>query len=326
MNFSAAKNIRADEETLSQIVQAKMNLADLAQIRLAIEDAETLANAKGVSEAGALASTLSACNQFPKALDALTVFRGKFPDQMYVQWVAGTILTASGDLRKGESEFRKMAEQPEEIGDASNGRLLLAQSLLFQSKFEEAMRVLTVSSKINSPQAITRNDAIRSLLLAKCYLFTGEPEDALRMLRAVEKQDQENPSNLKLFRNAALIALDAGDVDLATRFARIVSRLASKEEFKSDLAQSFDQQLRGELARRKGDAQAVDLLDGAADLRGDPQNLLSLARYYLEKRNCQRAKVYLDKVIERRGLIIDDFFTPWTIWNEAVELKKRCAG
>ncbi len=317
-NFKTVKSIRPDEETQSQIVQLQINLL---QTSVAIQEARALVGAKGIGEASVLVSTLSAAGRHLDALEELEVLRKRFGDDPQIHWTAGTVLTAAGRYAPGENEFKLVAEQPEEVGDLSIGQLSLAQSLILQGKCDRAQGALAVSPRLNSQEDFARNDAIRALLLAKCSVLMGDREEASRILQSIERL-RHIPAYLKIFRNAALEALEARDVVLSERFAGIVSNLNVKSH--SDLSQSFDFQLRGELAWKEGNSTAVSLLEKATDLRGDPQNLLSLARVLIENGQCLRASKYLAELTRSRGLIVADFYTPWAIWSEAVALRKRC--
>ncbi len=319
-SFTEAEKIGPDDEIRRQIILAQVNLG---HPELAVQDAEALANAEEIGAASLFASTLSAADHYPKAMKALDALRERFPESELLHWVAGTVMIAAGDAMGAEKEFKAMVTQPDDPGDASNGRLLWAQALMFQSKFDEAKRVLLDSASMDTREKFDRNQAIRSILLAECYVRTGNPREASHVLSSIFDQEQI-PTNLKLFRNAALVGLEAGDISLVERLATVVSLL--EKEYSTDLSQSFDFELRGELASRMGDSEkAVELLELARSVRDDPQNALSMARVQIGRDRCDDALAYLDLVVSRRGLIVNDFYTPWTILNEAKELQKQCS-
>lgn len=317
-SFKAAQKIRPDLDTLKQIVMAQVNRV---QPELAIADASNLRASEEPEMAEYLASTLSAAGNPKAAREALEELRGRFYDHPFY-WLSGKIKIADGDAAGAEAEFREWSMHPDESGDLSTSQLLLAQALLFQSKFDEAQEVLVASSSLNKQEKFGRNDGVRSILRAKCFAKTEDFSQMSRLLKEVEELEQI-PTYLKLFRNAALIALEGRDLSLASRLAKMVGDI--RKRYPSALSESFDLELQGELAWREGNFDgAIDLLTEAHTTRDDPQNALSLARAYIAQNQCQAALPYLRSVVSRRGLIVEDFYTPWTIWNDANDLFKKC--
>ena len=318
-NFREAYKLSNDDAVRQEIVQLQRNLA---RPELGLEDAKALGGADDPVPAGELALTLSAMGSYPAAQVELEKLRGRFPADKYLPWVAGPVAIASGHPQIAEREFQALTTEHGDAESESNGRLLWAQALLFQGKLDETREVLIKSASIDSQEGFDRNGAIRAILVAKCSALSGDLEGASGALQVLLGQ-AKIPTNLKIFRNASLIAFELDDLALAERFAGIVQSLA--ETYPSALSQSFNLELQGELAWRRGDfAGAVKLIEGARNYRDDPQNTLSMAHLYVAQGRCDRALPFLKIVAARRGLIVDDFYTPWTIWNEAVELKDKC--
>ena len=319
-SFEAAVKMVDSSDVQFQIALAQINLG---HPEFALDAAKSSVQSDAYTEAATFATTLSAVNRHQDAMKEFAVLKKRFPRENDLHWTAGTLLIAAGQMSKAEAEFQTFADNAEDAGDSSTGRLLLAQALMFQSKFDEAKRILVGGSSLDREEGFSRNEGYRSIWLAKCHVATGDFKEAIRSLRLVEKQPTI-PANLKLFRNAALVAFDAGNIEQALKFSKIVSDLAA--EYESDLGQSFVLQLRGEFAMRKGDFdEAADLLDGARKLRDDPQNSLSMANLGMAEGRCDRVKQYVEDVVKKRAIIVGDFQTPWVIWNEAVELKEQCS-
>ncbi len=317
--FERAAKVKDDEDIEKEIAQVYKNLAQPA---LGLPAARKLADAQGVVEAGELALMLSAANYAVEAQSALKSLRSMFPKEDYVHWVAGTVNLATGDRKTAENEFRILVDKPQDAGYASTGRLLLAQALMFRSAFSDAKDLLAKDASLDTEEGFSRNDALRSILFAECLVRTGDPQEASRALKAVLRLEAIPPS-FKLFRNAALVSLEAGDIPLAKAFSTTVTTLATK--YPSDLSKSFDLQLQGELAWRRGDfTSALQLIEDARKYRDDPQNALSLARVQVEQKRCDLALRFLKDVVARRGIILDDLNTPWVIWNDAKELQRTC--
>ncbi len=318
--FERAAKIKADEDTLKEIVQVYKNQGRPGS---GLGPAKKLRNAKGVVEAGELALMLSAANYYADARVAVNELRSRFPEEDYVHWVAGIVNLAAGQLKEAEAEFRTLVERPRDAGYASDGRLLLAQALMFQSRFEEANELLAKDASLDREEGFSRNDAIRSILVAKCFVRLGDRSEASLALRGISSLEPILP-NLKLFRNAALVGVEAEDSRFVEAMAERVGQLSV--QFPTELSQSFDLQLQGEIAGRDGEFErAVDLIGRARKLRDDPQNALSLARVHIASGRCGLAIRFLKDVIDSKGLIIDNFYAPWTIWNEAVELQNQCS-
>ncbi len=320
-HFKSAEKLGTSEDILKEMVQLHRNLA---QPNLGRSVAEALADAAGPVAAGELALTLSAMGEDREALVALETLRRRFPDDPYLPWVAGPVAIAAGDPVTAEREFEKLTTKHGSAENESNGRLLWAQALLFQDKLDHGRKVLNESASIDRQEGFGRNGAIRRILLAESYALSGNRAGATSTLDEVFSLERV-PIHLKAFRNAALIAFEVGDLDLAEKFARIVHSLAQKHSHA--LSRSFDLQLQAESALSKRDFDRAIRLAGQAILeRDDPQNSLTLARVYFEHGRCDEAKDPLEKVIAWRGLIVNDFHTPWTIWNKAKELEKQCSS
>ncbi|MEP7010422.1 MAG: protein kinase [Acidobacteriota bacterium] len=318
-NFEKVEKLGKDERILQEIVGLYRNLAQPDQ---GLPAARELGNIDDPVGAGELALTLSAAGRYPDAKVEVGKFRRRFPAHKYLPWVAGPVAIAAGDEATGENEFRSLATQHNDSEDESNGQLLWAQALMFRFKVDEAKEVLVKSSSLDFQEGFDRNEAIRKILFAKCFAIAGDFRQASLALQPILEQEKI-PTNLKLFRNAALIAYSVNDIPLAVRFSKIVSQLAGK--YTTSLSRSFDLQLKGELAWRRGNfEEAIKVITEARKERDDPQNSLSLARVYLGQKRCDLALPYLNDVVSRRGLIVDDFYTPWTIWNEAVASEASC--
>ncbi len=320
--FRAVGDIRGDDEVKKQIAFALLNLGSPDQ---AMRYAEEIQNSEGETEASLFATVLSAAGQGQKALALLPDLKRRFSPDPNVFWLEGTILMAMGNVTGAERVFSDMASRPLDPGDSSTANILLAKSLMYQLKYREALTALIASSNVDNQESFTRNAAVRSILIARCLVRLRRPDDASEKLSQI-LQWPHLPTNLKIFRNAAMVSLEAGNIALATRFAGIVRGLA--QDYESDLSTSFDRQLQGELALRRGEVHlAMDASQDAMDLRGDPQIALSRARVLKAENRCDSARDVLQgRVLEKRGLIVEDFYTSWTIYNDALELMAKCSA
>jgi tetratricopeptide (TPR) repeat protein len=313
--FSRAARIADDDDIQKEIVMLQVNLC---QPELGLEAANGLERSNDVVLAGEKALLLAESNRPNEAQRAVTRLRQRFAGDDYLRWVAGIVHIAAGRAREAESEFQALATRPKESGFASSGRLLWAQTLLYQGRLGDAERVLLEGVSVEPRDGLGRNEAVRWLLLAKCYLLSGDEVEAARVLGFLRDQ-AKIPTNLKIFRNGALIALDAGDQNLVEEFIGIIGAIA--KAYPSDMASSFEEQLQGERGWRSGDfGTAVRHLEAARKLRDDPQNSLSLARARVAQGRPDLAEPYLEEIVWRRGLVVSDFYTPWTLWVEARRL------
>lgn len=325
-SFQSLYKVDRDPLILQEIVQARRNLL---QVNLTEEEIEVLSKVDKSVAAGELVLMLSASGEDEKARAALASWLLRFPGDQYQPWIAGLVAMTSSNPKEALRQFDALSKDGD-AEDESAGLIFKAKTLLFEGRLKEARKVLNQRASLNRTEGIDRNEALRTILLAECFRRDNQPGQASEQLRLILDLPKF-PTNLKLFRNAGLIASAMSDRELVQKFSGIVHSLSDQPP--TDLAKSFDAQLQGELEllawRENHDPKHLEragrLFDQAWRLRSDPQNAFSLARFYAEQGDCEQAQENLERVKEMRGLIFDDFYIPWTVYNDALDLENRCS-
>jgi tetratricopeptide (TPR) repeat protein len=293
----------ADADSWRQIALLHANLGD-AQAGLEAAHKACAAQPGNVIDCGIPAVLLAAANHPDAALREIEAARDRLGDQSYFNWGEGLARLGRGDAARAESAFRRLME-----GDptyVSNGRLLLAQTLVYEGRLRQAASELESGLGLDSRKRFARDGLIANLFLARIYGLLGERLEAQRDL-AVMEQLPDLPIFLKNLRGAALVADDLGD---RTRLASFLGRIERlRDQFPSDLARGSAAHLRGELERAAGSLGAArDDLEEARLRWGDPSTLRSLARLWAAESRCDKAVPLLQQVLAEKGRILRDYF------------------
>jgi serine/threonine protein kinase len=270
---------------------------------------------------GTVVMLLSHARQPEAALLELAAARRKFGADPYLFWPEGIARLYQGDLPAAEAAFRALAEAGPTY--ASHGRILLAQVLLMEGRVEEANAQLESGVGLDQRKGFARNGGVRNLLLAKIYGLQGDREEALRYLGQLDGLP-DLPLYLKIFRNAALLAVELGDLDRARRWSSHID--AIRDRYPSDLSRGFAAHVRGEIAHAERNfEQARAQLEQARMSWDDPGTLHSLARLWIERGRCDKALPLLDVIFtSEAGRGLGDFFTVWVDTQTAQRDRERC--
>jgi tetratricopeptide (TPR) repeat protein len=194
---------------------------------------------------------------------------------------------------------------------------------MMEGKLREAIAQLEMGLALDARKGFERNSAIRSFFLAKAYTLSGDRNEALRHLDVIEELNV-HPMYLKVFRNAALLAVENGDLDLAGRLLLRIEELDRR--YPSDLSRGVAAQVRGEMQRAQGKLEeARASFDEARLSWDDPSTLRSLTLFWIEQGLCDRALPLIDQMLSARGRGLGDFFAPWADIIEIKHQAQQCS-
>lgn len=259
---------------------------------------------------GVLAVLLAAANRPDEALAEVRKARARLGDDPYFYWGEGLAWLVKGDPVRGERAFRSLMEGTTTY--QSHGRLLLAQTLVYEGRLREAMDELQGGLGLDLRMGFQRNAAIRRSFLASLHSLLGEREQALRRLEEVEAL-KDLPVNLKNLRSAAVLSSELGDVRRAQRLLERIERLS--DQYPSNISKGSAAQIRGEIARVTNDVDtARQNFEEALLYWEDPSSLHSAARFWAAEGRCDKAVPLFGAVLSQRGRILRDFFaTTWVL-------------
>lgn len=307
----------ADPERFRQLAMLQANLGDA---RLGIEPAEKARNLPPPSVINhGVHALLLAWADLPEAAlqeahEGRKLFEGS-KDVVYLNWPEGVARLLQDDLDGAASAFREMAS-----GDSpyvSHGRILLAQSLMMEGRISEAANELERRLDVDDRKGYDRNGALRAFLRAKAAALQGAREDVARHLKLVDRLPDLPPS-LRIFRMAAILAAETGDMDRAERLLARIETIA--EEYPSHFARAAEAHVHGEIARAQGDLGAArDAFEEARQLWGDPAILVSIGRFRLENGQCGKALSAFEEALASEGRGLGSFFF---VWSDLSRLEK----
>ena len=309
-----------DADSWRQIAMLHANLGD-AQAGLEAARKACQAQPGNVVNQGVLAVLLTAADHPDEALREIEEGRERLGNHVYFNWGEGLARLGRGDADGAAAAFRRLMES--DLTYLSNGRLLLAQALVYEGKLREAAAELESGLELDTREHFARDGLIANLFLARTYALLGEPREAQRHLALME-QLPDLPIFLKNLRGAALVADDLGDRAYLARFLERIEGL--RDRFPSDLARGSAAHLRGELERAAGRLEtARTALEEARLYWGDPSTLRSLARLWEAEGHCDKAIPLLQQVITRKGRILRDYFAAdWvTVHLELARCQKQ---
>lgn len=298
--------------------------ANLGEAHLGIEPARKARDLppQSVINQGVLILLLAQAQRPDEALRELETARERFGNDPYLYWGEGVARVVKGDLEGARAAFEALAE-----GDttyASHARILLAQTLMMEGKLREAIAQLEMGLALDARKGYERNGAIRSFFLAKAHALSGDREEAERHLAVIEGVSV-HPMYLKVFRNAALLAVEIGDLDRAGRLLESIEDLHGR--YPSALSRGAVAQVRGEIHRARGEVEhARGSFDEARSSWDDPSTLRSLAFFWAERGECAKARRLLDQIVSARGRGTGDFFAPWVNVVEITHRVQQCSG
>lgn len=295
-----------DSDSYRQIALLHANLGEASAGIEPARKARDLLPQSVINE-GVLILLLAQAQRPDEALRELGMARERFGSDPYLSWGEGVTRVMKGDLGGAVTAFEALAEG--ETTYASHGRILLAQTLMMEGKLRAAIAQLEMGLALDARKGFERNGAIRCFFLAKAYALSGERNEAMRHLDAIEDLNV-HPMYLKVFRNAALLAVEIRDFDRAGRLLSHIEEL--QRRYPNDLGRGAASQIRGEIQRSQGKLEeARASLEEARLSWDDPSTLRSLAIFWTEQGECDKARRLLDQIFAARGRGIGDFFAPW---------------
>jgi tetratricopeptide (TPR) repeat protein len=273
---------------------------------------------------GVLILLLAQAGRPDEALRELELARKRFENQTYLYWGEGIAWQVKGDFRRAQRAFQVLAEGGTTY--ESHGRILLAQSLMLEGRFLQAIDMLEGGLGRDNRQRFERNEAIRSLLLAKAYTLVGDTERAQEYIERVEALP-DLPMHIKLLRAAGIHSAEVGDLERARRIMLRLEEL--RELYPGALSNGVSAQLQGEILAAEGRREeAKRVLKKASILWDDASALRSYARLWLGLGECAEALPSLKKIREERARAFGDFFAVWAdgAWAERAILDCQAAG
>ncbi|MCB1034175.1 MAG: protein kinase, partial [Acidobacteria bacterium] len=280
---------------------------------------------------GMLALALAQSGQGNESLEELKALRLDWigPDPPFFSWVEGLALLVDDRLEEAEAALHDLAEGTPEY--ESNARFFLAQTHVLEGDLRRAVEELRTAAGDDQDQAFSGARNRKLLLLYELCHLLGEDRQAGAVLEKLGQPKElfpEEAADLKevgvaLARggdSAGALAIQARLEELALEIERSTVEEGGSMPFGAGATtrlRSLGKQVKAEVFFREGDPDsALRMIDGALEGSWDTSLLVSAARIYKNQGSCPNALPFLEKIDQRKGLILHDHPATWWLLTQ----------
>lgn len=251
-----------------------------------------------------LMNNLNWTNRFSQALEVDSAARKRGIGSPLLHWGAGLALLGQGDTQAAAREF-DLLKQAGDYG-ANLASFFQADLLAYQGRLAEATDSLQSGLVLGQKLGSVASVLPRRDLLARIALVRGRRAEALAETRALARQASQETDPERL-RDAALIAVELGDLPLARHALADLDRLRSKEPG-SGLIQSCYYAVKGAIDLAQADAQGAIASERAALVyfAPSPQAARILAQAYARERDWSGAVNSCNRYLDFHGKLLGD--------------------
>ena len=264
---------------------------------------------------------LGMLGEYDEAMEELeTGRRIANPEQAdYFFWGEGIAEWVAGHRDAAGTAFRSLRDSTNQ-DLAGFGRLYLASLAIYEGRLHDAAHALDSDLHLENQENKTSAAARRLNQLAWIHLAQGDRAKATSQLGIIEAVPS-HPAFVLPFRDAALLYVNAGDLDGARRLLDRLRDFAAQAT--DDFIEACIAQVAGEIAAAEGDRQeAARSLEQATRLHLDPSTIFSRARQLQIDGDHEAALRHFQDVIDRKGQTLQ-WHSP-SLWLESLFRGAEC--